>query len=92
MVLNVGPRQSVSLGFVSTESQPLTAFVMSWRLYEWVRIPFGLTNVPASFEPFMEGSLGEIRDKICVPYLDNIVFLKTFEKYVEHIQLVLQNC
>ena len=28
--------------FIGEDSQPLTAFITPWALYEWIRIPFGL--------------------------------------------------
>ncbi len=39
----------------------------------------------------MEGCLGDLRDQICISYLDDIIiFSKSFEEHVEHVRLVLQ--
>ena len=78
-------------GFMHPDSQPLTAFITPWGLYEWLRIPFGLSGAPGCFQQFMETCLGDLRDEICLPYLDDcLVFSSTFEDHIEDVGKVLR--
>ena len=67
------------------DSKPFTAFTMGpLRFYECERMPFGLTNVPATFQRLIESCLGNLHINWCIIYLDDIiVFSKMPEEYLE---------
>ena len=72
------------------EAKPLTAFTMGpLGFWECEHMPFGLTNVPATFQRLMESCLGELHLNWCIIYLDDIiVFSQTPEEHVHRLRAV----
>lgn len=69
---------------VHPEDIPKTAFSTSSGHYEWLRMPFGLCNAPATFQRLMNQVLAEHIGKICFVYLDDIIIFST--SLQEHVQ------
>jgi hypothetical protein len=70
---------------------PLTAVKTPWGLMEWVVMPMGLTNAPATHQARLEEALGGLINTICVVYLDDIVvFSDSFSEHEKHVRQVLQ--
>ena len=59
---------------LNDHSIPLMAFTVGLLgFYECVRMPFHLTNAPATFQKLMESCLGELHLDWCIIYLDDII-------------------
>ena len=61
-------------------------------LYEFTRMPFGLTNVGASFCRLMEMCIGDQQYVMLLFYLDDIcIFMETADQMLDHIELVFSH-
>ena len=68
---------------------PKTAFRMRWDLYEFLVMPFGVTNAPSQFIHVVNGVLARYLDVFVLVFLDNIlVYSRTMEEHAKHLQKV----
>ena len=67
-----------------------TAFTVGpMGFYEYNRMPFGLTNSPATYQRLMENCLADLNMKICCIFIDDvIIFGRTYEEHLENLKLV----
>ena len=70
-----------------------TAFpVVGEGFFEWVRMPFGLCNAPATFQRMMDHLFRAHTWKYCLVYFDDIlVYTKTtFKDHIHHLEAILK--
>ena len=77
---------------MAEESRPYTAFTVgSLGVYEFLRMPFGLCNAPATFQCLMQNCLGELNLTYALIYLDDIfVFSDSEAEHVKHLAAVFK--
>ena len=70
-------------------SIPKTAFTSPFRKYEYIKVLFGLAQVPSYFQKLMTGVLKDF--PFTIAYLDDIfIFSKTAEEHLYHIRQVFE--
>ena len=73
------------------EDIPKIAFKTRWGLYKLPVVPFGVSNALAQFMNLMNDVLANYLDNFVIIFLDAIlIYLKTIEDHVAHLQKVLQ--
>ena len=70
-----------------------TAFTVENEHYEYVRMAFGLSGAPASFQREMNRMLGPLVGRDCLVYLDDIiVFSADLPTHIARLRRVLERC
>ena len=75
---------------ITGDDVPKTAFRTHIGHFEWLVLPFGLTNAPATFQAAMHATFGPYLNKFVLVYLDDILIFSKRSEHLEHIRLVLQ--
>jgi hypothetical protein len=76
---------------IKEEDIPKTAFRTRYGHFEFLVLPFGLTNAPATFMTLMNDIFRDYLDKFVIVYLDDIlIYSKTKEEHLQHVAVILQ--
>ena len=70
---------------------PKTAFKTRCGLFEYLVVPFGVTNALAQFMNLMHDVLQDFLDRFILVFLDDIlIYLRSVEEHAEHLRLLFQ--
>jgi len=74
---------------MSEESITKTAFSTRYGTFEYLVVPFGLSNAPPTFMRAMHNIFHDLLDKILILYLDDIlIFSNSEEDHLKHLEQV----
>ena len=76
---------------VAEEDRPKTAFLTPEGLYQFKVMPFGLCNVPATFQRLMDRVLNGLKWYQCLVYIDDIIVVgDSFANHLTNLVSVLK--
>ena len=68
-----------------------TAFITPEGLYEFLVMPFGLCNAPATYQRFMNALLAGLNWSTCLVYLDDVIIVSaTFEEHMRSLREIFE--
>ena len=87
----LGMSKAYQKGLADESCRHWAAFSTPWALCEWNRISFRMCNAPPAFQRYINECLKGLREVICIPYLDNILFYSnSFEEHLDNLKLLFK--
>ena len=69
---------------------PRSAFNTRYGKWEFLVLPFGLSNAPPSYQSWMNNILKDCIDRFALIYLDDCcIYSKTLQEHIEHVRHVI---
>ena len=76
---------------IHEEDIPKTTFRMRWVLFEFLVMPFGVTNSPSQFVHLGQDVLHGYLDVFMVVFIDDIlVYSRNTEEHAEHLRFLFK--
>ena len=78
---------------VSEDSRQYTAFMVgSMGVYEFLCMPYGLCNMPVTFQNLMQNCLGELNLSFAMVYLDDVImYSEMLEDHLTQLQAIFDH-
>jgi hypothetical protein len=76
---------------VESKDVPKTAFSVENGHFEYVRMPFGLKNAPATFQRVMDNIMAGLQNELCMVYMDDIIiYSSTFDEHIKRLTQIFE--
>src|SRR5260370_9402689 len=88
--MKIDLKHTYHLVWITNGDESKMAFCTCYGSFEWMVMPFGLSNSPAAFQCFINEVLGDLCDVCTIGYLDNIlIYSDSLDNHCLHMSEIL---